>query len=205
MACDCVGQKASIGMMYKPQDSYCPSVTPCLRLAALLLFLCWSSLLPQLPRVHPCSPDCSATAPWACSVMRPQTHRISCYVNAVSNTLCLFHWTNAGSGRQHFLLCQACAFQCWKLFPQGGRSYQTGKLHFHNNYALNEEIGGMPETDFTVEMWVRTPEYSATAEAVQRSELLSYATHTVGDSSGGQHCKSAFLHNCYGQALLPAL
>ena len=42
----------------------------------------------------------------------------------------------------------------------------------------------MPERDFTIEMWVRTPAYSATAEAVQRSELLSYATHTVGDSSG---------------------
>jgi hypothetical protein len=91
------------------------------------------------------------------------------------------------------------------LSPQGGRSYQTGKLNFHNNYALNEEIGGMPETDFTVEMWVRTPEYSSTAEAVQRSELLSYATHTVGDSSGGRHCKLSFIHYFDGQALLPAL
>ncbi len=62
----------------------------------------------------------------------------------------------------------------------------------------------MPETDFTVETWVRTPEYSATAEAVQRSELLSYATHTVGDSSGGPHCKLS-LYNLNGQALLPAL
>lgn len=91
------------------------------------------------------------------------------------------------------------------LSLQGGRSYQTGKLNYHNNYALNEEIGGMPETDFTVEMWVRTPEYSATAEAVQRSELLSYATHTVGDSSGGSHCKLSSLYNLDGQRLLPAL
>ena len=67
---------------------------------------------------------------------------------------------------------------------QGGQSYHTGKLNFHNNYALNEEIGGMPERDFTIEMWVRTPAYSATAEAVQLSELLSYATHTVGDGGG---------------------
>ncbi|DBA75072.1 TPA: hypothetical protein ACH3X1_010405 [Trebouxia sp. C0004] len=85
---------------------------------------------------------------------------------------------------------------------QGGRSYQTGKLNFHNNYALNEEIGGMPETDFTVEMWVRTPEYSATAAAVQRSELLSYATHTVGDSSGAQHYGGVTNHAFVDDAIL---
>lgn len=39
----------------------------------------------------------------------------------------------------------------------------------------------MPERDLSVEMWVRTPAYEATAERVQRSELLSYATHTTGD------------------------
>ena len=57
-------------------------------------------------------------------------------------------------------------------------------LNFHNNYALNEEIGGMPERDFTVEMWVRTPAYKATAEAVQRSELSSYATHSPLANTG---------------------
>ena len=49
---------------------------------------------------------------------------------------------------------------------QGGQSYETGKLNFHNNYARNEEIGGMPEKDFTVEMWVRTAAFQD-AEAVQ--------------------------------------
>ena len=53
-------------------------------------------------------------------------------------------------------------------------------LSLQNNYALNEEVGDMPERDLTVEMWVRTPAYKATAERVQRAELLSYATHTTG-------------------------
>ena len=53
-------------------------------------------------------------------------------------------------------------------------------LSFQNNYALNEEVGDMPERDLTVEMWARTPAYKATPERVQHSELLSYATHTTG-------------------------
>lgn len=53
-------------------------------------------------------------------------------------------------------------------------------LSFQNNYALNEEVGDMPERDLTVEMWARTPAYKATTERVQHSELLSYATHTTG-------------------------
>ena len=53
-------------------------------------------------------------------------------------------------------------------------------LSFQNSYALNEEVGDMPERDLTVEMWVRTPAYKATAERVQNSELVSYATHTTG-------------------------
>ena len=60
---------------------------------------------------------------------------------------------------------------------QGGQSYETGKLNFHNNYAMNEEMGGMPEKDFTVEMWVRTAAFQD-AEAVQRADLFSYATHS---------------------------
>lgn len=53
-------------------------------------------------------------------------------------------------------------------------------LSFQNNYALKEEVGGMPERDLTVEMWVRTPAYKATVKRVQDSDLLSYATHTTG-------------------------
>ena len=67
---------------------------------------------------------------------------------------------------------------------QGGQVYETGKLNFHNNYAINEEINGMPKGDLTVEMWVRTPAYKATAERVQRAELLSYATHTTAEING---------------------
>lgn len=62
---------------------------------------------------------------------------------------------------------------------QGGQAYESGLLSFHNNYALNEEVGDMPERDLSVEMWVRTPAYKPTPERVQRSELLSYATHTT--------------------------
>ncbi len=46
----------------------------------------------------------------------------------------------------------------------------------------------MPERDLTIEMWVRTPAYKETAEAVQRSELFSYATHAVEGSTGGPSC-----------------
>lgn len=86
---------------------------------------------------------------------------------------------------------------------QGGQAYETGMLNFHNNYALNEEIGGMPERDFTVEMWVRTPAYKATAENVQRSELFSYATHSTVGGAGAPSCKLLLSSACY--ACLTAL
>ncbi|DBB17388.1 hypothetical protein WJX82_010714 [Trebouxia sp. C0006] len=112
-------------------------------------------------------------------------------------------WTAIdSSGNGHHLPLVTPPQQAPATINQGGRSYQTGKLNYHNNYALNEEIGGMPETDFTVEMWVRTPEYSATAEGVQRSELLSYATHTVGDSSGGSHYGGVTDHAFVDDAIL---
>ncbi|DBA68967.1 TPA: hypothetical protein ACH3X2_013140 [Trebouxia sp. C0005] len=112
-------------------------------------------------------------------------------------------WTAMdSSGNGHHLPLVTPPQKASVTINQSGRSYQTGKLKFHNNYALNEEIGGMPETDFTVEMWVRTPEYSATAEAVQRSELLSYATHTVGDSSGRQHYGGVTDHAFVDDAIL---
>lgn len=65
---------------------------------------------------------------------------------------------------------------------QGGQTYETGMLSFSNNYALNEEVRDMPERDLTVEMWARTPAFKRTAERIQSSELLSYATHTTGSA-----------------------
>ena len=40
----------------------------------------------------------------------------------------------------------------------------------------------MPDRDFTVQMWVHTPEYEETAPQMVY-KLFSYATHAVSDSS----------------------
>lgn len=74
-------------------------------------------------------------------------------------------------------------------------------LSFQNNYALNEEVGGMPERDVTVEMWVRTPAYKATVERVQDSDLLSYATHTTGGAPSREllpACTNPACTKCWG-------
>lgn len=45
----------------------------------------------------------------------------------------------------------------------------------------------MPDRDFTVQMWVRTPEYEESALPFENElfmNMFSYATHAVRDSSG---------------------
>jgi len=51
----------------------------------------------------------------------------------------------------------------------------------------------MPDRDFTVQMWVRTPEYEESASPFEKElfmNMFSYATHSVRDSSGTASCES---------------
>ncbi len=58
----------------------------------------------------------------------------------------------------------------------------------------------MPDRDFTVEMWVRTPEYKESASPLENElfmNMYSYATHAVRDSSGTASCELLLsCHRC---------
>lgn len=62
---------------------------------------------------------------------------------------------------------------------QDGKQLSTGSLSFANNYAFNPEMINMPERDFTVEFWARTPAYDGDKSTTNSfTSLFSYATHT---------------------------
>ncbi|KAK9918751.1 hypothetical protein WJX75_006574 [Coccomyxa subellipsoidea] len=59
-----------------------------------------------------------------------------------------------------------------------GKQLSTGSLNFANNYVFNPEMINMPESDFTVEFWARTPAYDESNGTNSFTTLFSYATHT---------------------------
>ena len=61
---------------------------------------------------------------------------------------------------------------------QDGKQLSTGSLNFANNYAFNPAMVNMPEKDFTVEFWARTPAYNEDTTTNSFTTLFSYATHT---------------------------
>jgi hypothetical protein len=66
---------------------------------------------------------------------------------------------------------------------QDNRELRTSALSFDNNYALQPDMRGMPEKDFTVEFWAQTPPYNESDKAQQAAgpqvfrNFFSYATH----------------------------
>jgi cysteine-rich repeat protein len=68
-----------------------------------------------------------------------------------------------------------------KISLKGKSIDQAGVLTFKNNYAMNQNIKGMPVGDFSVEFWARTPAYNENQPNVW-SELFSYAAFK-GDKS----------------------
>ncbi|KAL6765981.1 concanavalin A-like lectin/glucanase domain-containing protein [Haematococcus lacustris] len=56
---------------------------------------------------------------------------------------------------------------------------RVGALQFHNNFASNKVVRGMPGSSFTVEMWVKGQTIGQEATTEGRSNLLSYATQRI--------------------------
>lgn len=63
---------------------------------------------------------------------------------------------------------------------------RTGKLSLRNNFGLTKTATGMPEGDFTVEMWARGPAVTPNgANAQPSATILSYATMKMSEGRYG--------------------
>lgn len=73
-----------------------------------------------------------------------------------------------------------------------GKDMETGVLTFRGqHHAQNQNFQGMPQKDFTIEFWARTPEYNGSSHPDEYNEFFSFAT-TLEDS-----CKFLSLFFCF--------